>query len=483
MRQAWNPEASEEGVKDSGNWPDKVCSWCKYNGDGVGCYGIGPPTTFFTCQAGYVRVAPGNCVKPDDPVDEPPSCGCGSDQCTSHPVSILTGSKKFFYTDFSAQRSALSLFRTYSSRRSGVSAYTSALGLGSDWRYDFQIELDVSGLIWGSTGTARLNLPIGPVIDISRVSSGGFETYGGTRRPLFLGYSLRFIGTWPASGTLNANMTTWELTDPDNSVWTLETQNSNYANSAAPNYVIARPVSKISGKDGTKTTFSYDATGAVKEMSDEFGNKISFIWNYETRRSPDDINQTYLVPVSVKSATLPDGSTINYTYAATAAGAVPVPARMTKSERTATGGQVIDRQSYSFEDQRFPDYITKITDLRSVVVNVVTYDGRGRAVSSTLANGTDASTILYNDVASGSTTRTVTNALGKKTTYNFSLVLNQWRLTSVDGVASTNCPASNSAFGYDNRSFVTSQTDEEGRLTTYVRDARGRPTSITRVSP
>ncbi|GJD99630.1 RHS repeat-associated core domain-containing protein [Methylobacterium isbiliense] len=56
------------------------------------------------------------------------------------------------------------------------------------------------------------------------------------------------------------------------------------------------------------------------------------------------------------------------------------------------------------------------------------------------------------------------------------------RLVSIDGQPSANCVAGARGLTYDANKFIASETDEEGRVTAYVRDVSGRPTSITRGS-
>jgi YD repeat-containing protein len=78
----------------------------------------------------------------------------------------------------------------------------------------------------------------------------------------------------------------------------------------------------------------------------------------------------------------------------------------------------------------------------------------------------------------------VTNPLGKVAEYHWyhGFNPNESRLTSVVGQASSNCVGSTRAWTYDRNGFIASETDEEGRVTAYVRDDRNRPTSITRGS-
>jgi len=92
------------------------------------------------------------------------------------------------------------------------------------------------------------------------------------------------------------------------------------------------------------------------------------------------------------------------------------------------------------------------------------------------AGGADLTTIAYNDTDHS---RTVTNALGKSAIYRFVKLQNRWKLSRVDGQASTSCPASASALTYDGFGFIASRTDWNGNRTTYVNDNRGLETSRT----
>jgi RHS repeat-associated protein len=140
---------------------------------------------------------------------------------------------------------------------------------------------------------------------------------------------------------------------------------------------------------------------------------------------------------------------------------------------------LLDATNYVYENSILPWNVTGITDLNGTRRWTVTYDTRGRALTSAGPNGADQSTVSYGTV--GSTfTRTATNALGKSTVYQFSRVsLYDAALTAVNGQASTNCPSSTRSYAYTN-GFISSDTDEEGRVTSYVRESRGLPTSITR---
>ena len=92
--------------------------------------------------------------------------------------------------------------------------------------------------------------------------------------------------------------------------------------------------------------------------------------------------------------------------------------------------------------------------------------------------------MAYGETTTPVTTRTVTNALGKETVYRFRATgSGAFRLEGVDGLASAHCAGSTRAYSYDANGWVQSTTDEEGQVTSFVRNARGLPTAITRSHP
>ena len=136
--------------------------------------------------------------------------------------------------------------------------------------------------------------------------------------------------------------------------------------------------------------------------------------------------------------------------------------------------------TYLYEDNtnwinRFA--LTGITDENSNRYATWTYDSTtGRTLSSQHAGGADLTTISYDDVHN---TRTVTNALSKQSVYNFAVFQGENQLQSVDGVASTHCPAATVSFSYDTNGYVSQTTSGEGRVNNYVYNSIGQETSRT----
>jgi RHS repeat-associated protein len=188
-------------------------------------------------------------------------------------------------------------------------------------------------------------------------------------------------------------------------------------------------------------------------------------------------------PQAVGSIALPDGTSLKYTYdppPATSAPSTSFIERLVKVERLSAASAVLNSESYLYEDSRFPTHITGVIDNRSIRTKTYAYDAQGRATKTEGPGGANIFTVEYGQNGTARTRR-VTNALGKSETYNFasfSAGPADYRLTQVDGEASANTPVSTSSAGFGTDTFVSSQTDAEGHVTTTSRDARGRPVSI-----
>src|SRR5690606_26020131 len=133
---------------------------------------------------------------------------------------------------------------------------------------------------------------------------------------------------------------------------------------------------------------------------------------------------------------------------------------------------------YHYEDSRFPTYLTGITDERGVRYATWTYDDQGRAISSEHAGGTDKTLLAFN--ADGSTT--VTNPLGKQTTYHFDDIAGARRVTQVEGHATTSCEGANQNYTYTPEGWLASKTDWKGNTTTYSYNTFGQEISRTEAS-
>lgn len=125
-------------------------------------------------------------------------------------------------------------------------------------------------------------------------------------------------------------------------------------------------------------------------------------------------------------------------------------------------------REFQYADSRYPTALTHIYDQENADASTkkiyaeFVYDSLGRAVSSALANGTELRTIEY----LSETTRTVTNALGKQSTYTFEEVAGARRLVSVVGEPTAACAQSDYSLVYNANGQVYERR-KNGQVTRY----------------
>jgi len=126
-------------------------------------------------------------------------------------------------------------------------------------------------------------------------------------------------------------------------------------------------------------------------------------------------------------------------------------------------------KKYYYENIKWPFHLTGITDEKDIRFASWEYDRFGRAISSEHAGETEKIYLRFNPDQS----TTVTNALGKQTTYYFKHIGNgQKRAYRLDGAASTNCVAANQAYEHTADGDIENITDWNGYKTAYEYDEK-----------
>ncbi|MBN0989810.1 RHS repeat protein [Amphritea pacifica] len=128
---------------------------------------------------------------------------------------------------------------------------------------------------------------------------------------------------------------------------------------------------------------------------------------------------------------------------------------------------------YHYEDTRFPKHLTGITGPDGKRFASWAYDDQGRGIMSEHAGQEHVELVFNTD---GSTT--VTNELGKQTTYHFTEIEGLKRPTLIEGHATANCVGSNKAYTYYPSGLLETKTDWAGNTTRYEYNDRGLITLI-----
>ena len=482
----------------SNDWTRADCKWTTWQylcpqetGGGINsCGTILPSWVEFTCEPGYSKAIGNHCQRTPyfNPVRKLCSWNNGGrrDPSTPFPIQLENGSKALAALDFETADGLFTIGRHYRSLPAGYSVGARSLlrGLAAGWAFDFSYELqmgDFSGSPSSPNAKLTLVAPDGAAYDFVLTSSGTWvaDTTTGVAWAA-TDLKLEYVGTLPSDlSTILAGTSTWKLTDGDDNVWVFHS----FPRPNTSSYDVARPVSRTT-RNGYVWTLAYNSDTSLASITDSFGREATFSWYmfYITSISPAPAG-SLPYPEAIASINLPDGTSLNYTYDPAPATTAPSSSEiqhLIKVERLSGTSAVLDSHQYLYEDSHSPDAVTGIIDNRNVRTATYAYDDQGRAISSELANGSDKYTVEYTD-SSTELTRRVTNPLGKVAVFTFTRFGSgapDYRLTQVDGEASTNCPSSARSLTYGSDTFIATETDEEGRITSYTRDAKARPTTI-----
>jgi hypothetical protein len=460
------------------NWPEATGPHCKATNGVATCRGA---HNNFSCQAyipgtytctayarhecylGEMPASDGTCIK-----------RTLNKQCeisVANPILITTGRKVQSTVDWtSAGVVPFAFTRTYSSAFTFVGSPDYSR-LGPAWRSNFD---------------SRAAYGLSPGVGSPFEAKSGDLLY--FAMPDMIQYSFRLSGgVWrpvlPRPHPTSADIVYWDQYRTDIDV----------AASATAGAVDLRL------EDGTK--YTYDNSGVLVRIVYPSGYTQSFDYSGTLNtRVTDSLGRSMTFEYEsdpykwglLKSLSAPDGTKISFTYA----DRLVLPPQIDLAQLPvythsqyglssaiypdATPALDTDNPRVSYEywnNPAFPFALTGIFDERGIRHGTFAYDSTGRAISSQHDGGVDLTTVSYDDANNKAT---VTNALGRSTVYSYQRVQTSLqRLLAVDGIATANCAASNTVYAYDTNGFRSQAADAEGRITKWVRNARGLPTSTT----
>ena len=252
--------------------------------------------------------------------------------------------------------------------------YNSAIG---SWRFSPEIRIDSSGI------QALVIREDGKKILFNSDGQGGWVT------------DLNVTGLFERLEDNTGNTTGWRYTTLDQQI---------------DEYDATGRLTAITHRSGFSHTYTYTATDITVTNSE--GGVLTYQLDTTGR---------------ITGFTDPDNNQYTYSY--------DTEGRLTGITYPNSGGTRI----YHYEDTNISNALTGITDANGDRFATWTYDSQGRAVSSSHHNGSDLVTIGYDQSYYTINPRaTVTNPLGKQTTYHFAIVHGVRKITQVEGHPSNN---------------------------------------------
>lgn len=394
--------------------------------------------------------------------------GCGD--ADGDPVVFSTGNEVMSETDFqSTGEMGLSLTRTYNHYWNGIGIF------GRRWLSDYDYKLlftthDPTSSCYTRPG----NTPCDP-----------------TGKPIWAlrpdGRLIKFnYSTSPSPGWYEDKPSPIAKIIKSGSTYTLYSENhtvETYDSHGFP--------STINNQQGVKWTFSYDANHYLTRVTNSSGRHVDFDWtNGLLTQVTDPAGNAYhygyttisvtadammraqsLRPMMLPPISIDDPPPVPYNPPSNPPLPPSMVALLTSTTSPATqGGSPATVTTYHYEDSRF---VTALTgkSINGSRWSWITYDANAMAIETRLAGGAEDYKFAYTLDGDGViTSTTVTNPLGRKTTYDFNADGNKIAMT---GATSPNCPASYKAFDYDDNGYLSGVTDFSGNVTLFTYAANG----------
>ncbi len=204
---------------------------------------------------------------------------------------------------------------------------------------------------------------------------------------------------------------------------------------------------RIINTDNLEHVLAYNSNGILNSVTDSFGRSITFIMDGGMVRGIID----------------PAGGRFDF-----------------------VGGQIMllngirypdnSTKNFLYENSAYPANITGIQDENGVRFSTYEYDSQGRAFKENWAGGVNQYQISFSDDGKSST---ITDPLGTTRKLNFQEYFGVNKRVSSDQPAGAGCVAASNSTSYDVLGKAISETDFQGKVTTFGYDAWGRQNRVT----
>jgi YD repeat-containing protein len=439
------------GTSSTPGWPSHFtpgfCDWTWYDDGGGGSgHAAGPDGNIGPRGGGAVHTSANKASAAQKKNDPNPCPGRKGD-----PVILSSGAKVETITDFAQPgEMGLTFERYYNSRFSCVGTNSPCSASVGTWTTNLDYKLDVICYYQSTGGNPDRPIRCGPVVftrpDGSSLSfqstTAFFGTTGGAPVP----------GPFTAAGTAtltdNGNGT-YTLRDEDAQALTFDNQGNllSIKDPSGIGWTLTHPdgnTTIVTHTNGTSFKVALVAGSGGTYGSAKQINVTDPAGGVYVYQSTVGVWDSFTNPVShigvVSSETLPGSpsTTVSYKY-------------LPDNAVTGSYGQLTE------------------VDYNGVAHDVTTYDSAGRANMTSLADGSEKTSMVYGSNATGPTV-TVTSPLNHVSVYQFN---SAGLLVSIAGQASEGCAATYASNAYDTNGFMQSSTDNNGNVTQYTYDASG----------
>ena len=340
-----------------------------------------------------------------------------------NPINIVTGNKYQYTLDIKTNQPFGLTFKRYFN-----SQYTVPGALGYGWRHEYEASLRIDG------GSVKVIMSDGRVIPFNAIN-GQLDEYSSDP-------------------------------DVDLSLSAVLDQNGD-----------VQEYHLITADDGKEV---YDAIGRLLSITDRFGRTKSLFYDITSTAGGDDsastldkVTNTYGTEINFQHDSegrvveiVNDDNLYRYSYDING-GLVKV----TLPDQTIEDDDDNPVIQYHYEVEGMPYLLTGITNENGNRYATWTYDDKGRATSSEHADGVDKVTLDYTYLEDVDDQRvTVTNPLGRQTTYHFTTIHGVRKVTLIEGYPTASCEGANKSYSYDVNGNVVSKVDWNGVVTNYTYD-------------
>lgn len=215
-----------------------------------------------------------------------------------------------------------------------------------------------------------------------------------------------------------------------------------------------------------KQTHTFSTSGNLLRVADQAGATLTFTYtgNDVTQISNGLGQSVNLTWTAGRVTQVTDAAGGAWTYAYNGSGLLT---------SVTSPGPNADTRQYHYESPHGSELLTGVT-INGVRYSTYSYYADKRVQESGLAGGEQREQFVY-----GASQTTVTDVAGQPTTYHFTPIHGESKVTSVSRAATPSCPAASASTVYDANGYIDYTFDWNGNKTDTTYDGAGRLLQIT----